>query len=150
MKVRTIPDSQRNFAAQFSTSAAERRAEKPVSGSRWAQSPENSSDSKRTPDGAGEEALHTQGAGQSSVGREKDDRSSGEPQDDPGGVSGDGSSSAKQARGRGDGEGEGEKEQDNSKALGQSAVSAAGSRGWNRKRNQGGDGLLPTQAGILT
>lgn len=123
MKVRTISDSQRNFAAQFSTSAAERVAEKPVSGSRWAQPPESSSDTKPSPDGAGEEALLTQGAGQSCVGREKDDRPSGEPQDDQGGASGDGSPSVHRAPVGGNGEGEGKKAKDNPKALGQSSVS---------------------------
>ena len=125
MKVRTISDNQRNFAAQFSSSAAERGVEKPVSGSRWAPAPDISSDANQSPDGAREEALLTQGAGQLSGGQGKDDRPGGQPKDDQGGVSGDGSPSMQQAPVRGTEETEGEKTTDKPKALGQTAVSRA-------------------------
>lgn len=125
MKVRTISDSQRNFAAQFSSSAAERGADKPASGSRWAPTPESTSDKNQSPDRAGEEAILAQGAEQSSVGREKDDRPtcSGEPQDDRGGVSGEGSPNVQRAPVPGNGDRGGEETKDKPKVLGQAAVS---------------------------
>eukprot|EP00903_Cladosiphon_okamuranus_P006206 g6102.t2 len=120
-KVRTISDSQRNFAAQFSTSAADRGAEKPVSGSRWTQPPLSSSDTKQNLDGAGQEAFHTQGAGQSCVGRDEDDELGGEPPEDQGGGSGDESQSSHQAPVRENGERQGEEAKEKPKALGQSS-----------------------------
>lgn len=123
MKVRTISDNQRSFAAQFSSSAAERGPEKPVSGSRWAPTPESSSDTNQSADSAREEALLTQGTGQLSGGRGKYVRPSGQPQDDEGGVSGDGSPGVQRVRGND--EAEGGKTKDKPKALGQPAVSRA-------------------------
>lgn len=139
MKVRTISDSQRNFAAQFSSLAAEKGAEKPVSGSRWAPTPESSSDTNQnqSSDDGGEEALLSQGGGQSSVKLEEDDRPSEEPQGDQGEVSGEGSPNVQRAPVPANGETEAEKAKDKPKALGQTAVSRGRKSVGNRKRVAG-------------
>lgn len=94
-----------------------------MSGSRWASTPQGSSDKNKNLDGAGKEAHLAQVAGQSSVGQEKDDRPSGEPQDDQGRASGEGSPHVRPAPVPANGEKKGEKTKDKPKALGQAVVS---------------------------
>lgn len=158
-KVRTISDSQRNFAAQFSSSAAEKGAEKSVSGSRWTPTPESSPDSNQRPGGAGEEdgSLLTRGAGQSSVGRgrKKHDQAEGEPHDDRGEASGDGSPSVQRAPVGENGEREGDTTKDKPKGLGQAAVSRTrkscrDSITSGSERAQGRNNGIATHTGNLT